>query len=59
MDGPEANIRADIDRVLATTWDAEDWLAVARDPANLRDEPISAESLTEWVRRLTAVGERG
>ncbi len=48
----DEEVRQALERILATSWDADDWDALIRDPNLLRYEPLGQEQLQDWQRRL-------
>jgi hypothetical protein len=53
-DHPEGEIRAAIEDILGSTWDAEDWVAVMREPKILDDATRDPEERETLARLLEA-----
>lgn len=43
-----------VEDILSAIWKADDWNAAIRDPELVRWEPLSAEQLADWQRRLAS-----
>lgn len=47
-------IKQAVAQILATIWTADDWDAAIRDPELVAFEPLDADQLSDWQRRLSA-----
>jgi hypothetical protein len=52
MGAEPAEVETAVEAILSTIWTADDWDAAIRDPRLASDEPLDANQLDEWRRRL-------
>ena len=50
--GTPASHEHAVEAILMAVWTADDWSAAIREPRLAADEPLDAEKLADWQRRL-------